>query len=357
MLPSRLASTPGIVLAGTFPWANSPFDRLLPRPLVPVAHRPLIGFALTWMQSAGIGRAIVCGNRNSRALETQVLRQYSDALDISFMEDSMPRGAAGCVRDATSAYESHTFVVTDGAAIPNVDLQALLETHAQSAAAMTMVVYHEDSARGHALLSVPAGVYVFDRRVLELIPRTGFVDIKEHLIPKIVRSGDRIATFVAEGAVPRVLDAETYLAVNEIGMQSIALARWEASGYEVRGEALVHRDAQVSPSAILTGPTVIAHGAVIESDAVVVGPTSIGCDVVVGGGAVVSRSAVWRRSRIEAESVVDRSIIGDDGLVPRGRHVSRSIVTGSGERRGATPTVAPLRMADATGPVRERDAR
>ncbi len=36
--------TSGIVLAGTFPWANSAFDRLSPRPLVPLAHRPLIGF-------------------------------------------------------------------------------------------------------------------------------------------------------------------------------------------------------------------------------------------------------------------------------------------------------------------------
>ena len=58
----------GIILAGTYPWTNSRFDRLLARPLLPVAHRPLITYALSSLRHAGITRIAVCGNRNTETL-------------------------------------------------------------------------------------------------------------------------------------------------------------------------------------------------------------------------------------------------------------------------------------------------
>ena len=41
-------------MAGIYPWANTVFDRLLARPLLPVAHKPLISYALSWLVEAGI---------------------------------------------------------------------------------------------------------------------------------------------------------------------------------------------------------------------------------------------------------------------------------------------------------------
>lgn len=336
---NRALRTPGIILAGTFPWANSAFDQLLPRPLVPVALRPLLGYSLSWMQDAGLERVVICGNRNSRALENPIVRQYSRELDLTYLEDTMPRGAAGCVLDATQSFEGQTVVVTDGAVIPTLALERLLDTHERTSAAMTMAVYRDGGSGGYPRMHVPAGLYVLDRRVIDMIPTRGFVDIKEHLIPKLVRAGERIATCLADEAVPRVLDAETYLAANELAMQAIAAGRLTLTGFERRGDALIHHDAVVDPSVILAGPLMVAPGAVIEPRAVVVGPTTIGADVTIGEGAVVSRSAVWRRSRIEARAVVDRSIVGDDGFVACEQHVSRGVVIGAGARRAPSVEV------------------
>jgi len=38
---------------------------------------------------------------------------------------------------------------------------------------------------------LPAGVYVFERRALEHVASTGFQDIKENLIPRLHRAGER----------------------------------------------------------------------------------------------------------------------------------------------------------------------
>ena len=323
------ALTSGIVLAGTFAWSNSTFDRLAPRPLVPVAHRPLISFSLVWLQQAGIKSIAVCANRNSRGVQTTLLRHSSDDLDLSYFEDAMPRGAAGCMRDAAVASDSQTFVVLDGCMVPELDLDDLLRTHHASGAIATVVVSPERRRGEGSPLQVPAGIYVFERRAIDMVSRHGFVDIKEHLIPRLVKAGERIVPYIFRADMPRVLNTETYLATHEHVTQVIAASRsglFLPAGYEVRGEALVHAEASIGPDVILTGPVLVAAGATILPRAVIVGPTSIGCDVTIGVGAVVSRSAVWRRARIFANAIVDRSIVADDGVVERGREAYRTVV-------------------------------
>lgn len=324
--------TSGIVLAGTFPWANSAFDRLSPRPLVPVAQRPLIAYSLMWLQAGGIQHVAVCSNRNSRALQDKVRRQFSSDLDLTYLEDPMPRGAAGCIRDAALASDSQTLVVTDGAAIPtSIDVHALLEAHAASGAAVTVVVYHEPRAVGHTPLQVPAGIYVLDRAALEPVAKHGFVDIKEHLIPSLVRAGKRIVTFAVHDEVPRVLNAETYLAANEFATQRLTIDSLPP-GYVMHGEAIVHETAVVGPDVRFVGPVAIGEGSSIESGAILVGPTSIGQDVRIGAGALVSRSAIWRRARILNNAAVDRSIIADDGVVESDGRAYREVVSGGKDR-------------------------
>ena len=308
---------------------------------MPVAHRPLIGFALSWLESAGIRRIVVCGNRSSGALEARLARGSAPDLDVSYLADSMPRGAAGCVRDAALSCDGDTFVVTDAAAIPTIDLHDLLDTHHRAGAVATMAVYREPRGGGRSPLQVPAGVYVFDRRAIETVAARGFVDIKEHLIPQLARAGERIATYSAASAVPRVLNADTYLVVNDIVTHGTTSARIVLEGYEARGAALVHRDAIIEPDVTMVGPVLVAAGARIAGRAVLIGPTSIGCDVTVEAGALISRSAVWRRSRIGAKAVVDRAIVGDDGVVASGRHVYRAVVANGVAGASARPVAEP----------------
>lgn len=345
--------TSGIVLAGTYPWANSAFDQLLLRPLVPVAHRPLISFALAWLQDGGIRNVVVCGNRNCRGLEVAVRRQFGQELDLNYLEDPMPRGAAGCVRDAALQGDSQTFVVTDSNALPNVDLTRLLEAHRDSGAVATVVVHRETIGASESMLRVPAGVYVFDRRVLEPIARQGFVDIKEHLIPRLVRQRERVTTFVAADAAPRVLDADTYLAVNDFATQAVTVkGRTRTSDKFIPwGDALIHQEATIASDVVLAGPVLVGPGAILRSGAVVIGPSSIGCDVTIDEGALVSRSAVWRRAHVQPRAVVDRCIIADDAVVIRDGQEYGSVVVSGRKRlaRALVPHQEVPGLADASG--------
>ncbi|MEO6236113.1 MAG: NDP-sugar synthase [Vicinamibacterales bacterium] len=319
----------GIVLVGTHPWRRSAFDRLPPRPLIPVAHRPLISYSLLWLRDCGIRNVIVCANRETQALESRLLRHVPDAMAVSYQEDAMPRGAAGAVRDAAAASDADTFVVAEGTAIPNVDLRELLDAHRASGAVATVVGYSASGSDGGAGVQVASGIYIFNREALSAVPVRGFHDIKENLLPQLYRAGKRVLAYTARSSNPRVMGASSYLAANEWMVDQLISSGEPLDGYRRSGESLIHEDAMVADDAVLVGPVLVAPGARVMSNAVIVGPTSIGCDATVGKSGFVSRSAVWRRSVIGEHAVADRCILGDDSVVaPRAQAFRMVLSTG-----------------------------
>ncbi len=322
----RLNYTTGIVLVGTHPWTNTTFDRLPPRPLLPVAHRPLISYALSWLRDGGIRHAAVCANRETQVLESQLHRHVPQGLRVSYHEDSMPRGAAGALRDAGLTTDSTLFVVTDGTSIPNVDLNAVLAAHTGSDAAVTVVSHAEPGRHGKAGLQAPIGIYIFNRAVLEQVPQHGFFDIKENLIPLLHRTGARVSAYSVEHPSPRVLDAASYRAVNEWMVEHLVATRTVPEGYVLSGTTLAHREAVIARDATFVGPVLVGPGARIASRAVIVGPTSIGRDASIGPDVLLSRSAVWRRCVLNEQAVADRCILADDTVVSAGARAFREVI-------------------------------
>ena len=277
----------------------------------------------------------VCGNRETRALDAHIGRYLPDDIVVTYREDAMPRGAAGCLRDAADADPCEAYVVTDAAALPgSVDLSHLLEQHFASRADVTVVVYSEPLRNGHGPCAViPVGIYVVNRSAVESVSARGFVDIKEHLIPRLYEAGARVLVYETRRPVPRVLNAQTYLAVNAMAIESRVTEDVPPAGHVRRGEALIHAEARVASDAVLAGPVLIGQGAQICSGAVVIGPTSIGCDAVINEGALVSRSAVWRRARVAAGSTLDLCIVGDGAMISTGDAGRQSVVDRPGPNR------------------------
>jgi mannose-1-phosphate guanylyltransferase/phosphomannomutase len=189
-----------------------------------------------------------------------------------------------------------------------------LEQHSSSQAELTVVAYSEPTRHDVSGVLNPVGIYVVNRRALELVPARGFSDIKEHLVPRLYHSGARVLVHHTSGPIPRVLDGQSYLAVNAMAIECLVDGRAAPAGYVLKGETMVHADATVTPDAVLAGPILIGPGAQIRAGAVVIGPTSIGTDAVINEGALVSRSAVWRRSSVAAGTVLDSCILGDGAL-------------------------------------------
>jgi mannose-1-phosphate guanylyltransferase len=339
----------GIVLAGVYPDGQCVLDHLAPRPLLPVVQQPLVTYALRWMAGSGLREATICANTAARAIRAK-FDGSAFGLRLDYLEDWNPRGAAGCVRDAGLKTEADTFVVADGTAVPVVDLAELLDGHRSSRAAITVVVGADAAGRLR-----PSGVYVFDRRTFTHIQEDGFQDIKEKLIPRLYEAGEPVSTHMAEAFAPRVVNADTYLALNHWVVERISRYRDTPDGFRNLGETVLHDSAAVDSTARLLGPVLLGPRVTVQAGATLVGPVTIGPGSTVGEDAVVSRSVIWSECVVAERSFVDRSMLVDRGVVAPGEAVISTLKTrgGRGEERRArrsagvswAPIVVSLRQA------------
>ncbi len=347
-------NTRGVILAGQYAWKDSKFDALCPRPLLPVANPPLVSYALLWLSEGGLHGVTVCANRDTRTVGDRLREYRPPELDVELLEDPVPRGTAGCVRDA--AGDAETLVVLGGTTVPLPDLGALLASHRASGAALTVVVHAEPGGEGIPKRQVPAGIYVFERRALEHIPRRGFCDIKETLIPRLYRAGERTTAYPVLEWSPRVLDAPSYLALNAWMVERLCDGTPPDGFVRVSG-ILAHESARIAADVACVGPVLVGAGARVMPGATLVGPTSIGGASVVAEGALVSRSAVWSRCLVGEGAATDGCILADGCMVAPGSRVFGAVRTAEPRRRPAAllparfRASAPFPAAPRTGPV------
>lgn len=321
----------GIVVAGAYPAGTSALDQLAPRPLLPVAQRPLITYALRWMSCAGLQSVTICANSAARTLRAS-LDATALALRLDYLEDWSPRGAAGCVRDAGLRRAARTFVVADGTAVPVVDLGHLVQAHRASGAAITVVVGADGAGRLR-----PSGVYVFDRRTFDFIPADGFQDIKEKLIPRLHGAGEHVATFMASGSAPRVVNPDTYLALNHWAIERVSRDADVPEGFRIAGESVVHTSAVVETGARMLGPVLIGPRVSVGAGATLVGPVSLGPGTTIGRNAVISRSVVWGGCTVGERAFVDRSMLADGTAIDAHESLSSVVLSRSPGRANGTP--------------------
>jgi mannose-1-phosphate guanylyltransferase len=341
----------GVILAGQYAWKDSKFDALCPRPLLPVANQPLVSYALQWLSEGGLHEVTVCANRDTRTVGDCLRECRPHDVEIELLEDPVPRGPAGCVRDAAGGAD--TLVVVGGTTVPLPDLGALLASHRASGAAATVVVHPEPSGDGLPKRHVPAGIYVFERRVLEHIPRRGFYDIKESLIPRLYRAGERTMAYPVLDWSPRVLDGPSYLALNAWMVERLCDGT-PADGFVRVSGIVAHESARIAADVACVGPVLVGAGARVMAGATLVGPTSIGGASVVAEGALVSRSAVWSRCLVAEGAATDGCILADGCMVGPGSRLFGAVRTADQRRPAALPgrfRPAPYHARPQTGPA------
>ncbi len=307
--------------AGSRLW---PYTTTRPKPMVPVAGRPILGWLLEALADGGVRDVqIVVGYKGSRIQST-----FEDGrelgLDISYVRQEVLLGSAAAL--ATALADGGTpeeAIVMGGDNIVDAALVDALLAQGPNALALarssepskygvvqvdgTRVLSIEEKPpiQGEALVST--GAALLSRDVLETVPslvESGHLGLATVL--------DHVAT---EGSgLDAVIDAGTWLD---------AVFPWDLLALT---DALVPPGATAhgtGEGAFLTGPITVGPGATIEPGAVVRGPSSIGANARIAAGAVVSESVVMDDALIGPGAHVERSVVGDGARVRGGAVVAR----------------------------------
>lgn len=319
-------TTAAIILAGSHSWNADSLEALCPRTLLPVANAPLISYALEWLRAARITEVAICANDANFAIQSYVKSGTQRKLEVYYYEDRIPRGPAGCVRDAAYAVPAEQYIVTDGSIIPTADLTALRNAHHASGAAVTVVasVNRSEFESGNGG-SRPVGIYAFHRRALDYVPATGYQDIKEALIPRLHHDNEAVHVFLIDRAAPRILDLPTYFAAQAWLLERVQKSELAIEGYEYTDGVFLHQTARLAQRARIVGPVMVGPHSRVEDDALIVGPSVLGRNCIVGRRAVLEQAVLWDSVTIGEGAIIDRCLISN-GVAIQAGSMKRGVV-------------------------------
>ncbi len=305
-----------VVLVGRQDFGRCPLAAHLPMALWPIAGRPALERLLDHLAEEGIRRVVVC-SENDISEYIEPVRQRR-RLKITTLNEDLSGGTAGCLRDAVGSDSGDLIMVFSGSMASPPPLRGLIESHHLHGADLTMVFNPGPSDGGAP--GAPAEIYLCKPDVLRLIPAGGYSDIKEGLIPSILRAGGAVRPFVLTEEVGSFHDRSGYLRAVSTHL----------TGYAEQGQ--IAAQGSVHPSARIWGPVAIGEQARILEGAVVVGPAVIGPHAVVGCDSVVVRSVLWRGARVGNRCEVFESVLDSGAVLSAEAVVAERTVAAGGTR-------------------------
>jgi NDP-sugar pyrophosphorylase family protein len=194
--------TEALVLAGGRAERLGESARGLPKPLVPVAGRPLAAYMVARLAAAGVTRVIVGCAAGQEQLFVEALSGLG--ADVEAVGEDEPLGRGGGLRHAAGRRrEPGPVYALNGDELVDVDLGQLLESHLRTGAAATITVVPLRSPFGIVELDgfrvsgfreapelphwVSCGVYVLGDEALQRLPERG--DHEVSTFPELAREG------------------------------------------------------------------------------------------------------------------------------------------------------------------------
>ncbi len=335
-----------VILAAGEGTRMRPLTETVPKPMLPVADRPLCAHTADAAVAAGASELVIVVGYEADAVRAFFGGTYRD-VPVSFAVQETQRGTADAVRAAREHLDG-PFAVLNGDNLYNPDDIASLFEAAPAIAAIEV-----DEPQNYGVLSTTssgdriteivekpadppsnlanAGAYTFPERALS------WLEVEESERGEYELT-DVVAKVIETSAVTPVL-LSAWLDVGR-PWELLAANEWKIGELERRIEGEVHERAE------LRGSVVVESGATVDSGVVIVGPAIVRSGADIGPNAYVrGATLIGRDCHVGSGVEIKNSVLMDGSNVPHLSYVGDSLL-GPGVNFGAGTQVANLRHDD-----------
>lgn len=310
---------------GTRMW---PLTATIPKPLIPVANRPLLAHLLDSLRGAGLKEVVLIVPPEEAI--PRFLGVRWKGMHLRYIVQKVPRGTGDALLQAEAAADERFLVVNGDVWIPAEEIRSLARKGGLALAVRetdrpehygvvrrqgTRVVDVIEKPRQPAFREVNAGLYALERSVFRWLRKTPRSPRGEIELTWALRHLLRTAP-VRAVACPRSFDISypwDLLTLNRLLLENMkpSLQGRIEKGAVIRGPVVVDRGARVRSGSYIEGPTLIGHDCDIGPNCYLRGATSIGHGVRIGNAVEIKNSIIMGGTRIGHLSYVGDSIIGE----------------------------------------------
>ncbi|HEY4385966.1 MAG TPA: mannose-1-phosphate guanyltransferase, partial [Ktedonobacteraceae bacterium] len=302
-----------------------------PKPMVPIAGKPVMEHILNLLKRHGITEVIVTVQYLASNIEDYFGNGSQFGMRITYSREDVPLGTAGSVKNAEEHLDE-PFLVISGDALTDYNLTDLISYHAEKKSLATLLLAHVPNPLEYGVIitnedghiaqflekpswgevfsdTINTGIYVLDPKVFAYFEKNKPFDFSQELFPMMLRKGDPIYGYVAQrgywcdvGNLSEYMRANAEILQGQVDLQipakNIGSNIWCEDGVEIAEDAQLY------------GPIYLGHDCKIRSGAIIHGPSTIGAYTIVDERAQVDRSLVWNNSYIGERAELRGAIVG-----------------------------------------------
>jgi len=348
-------------MAGGFGTRLRPLTNNLPKPMVPMANRPMMEHIIELLKKNAITDLTALLYFQPEMISGYLGDGAGLCVKIDYITLTVDLGTAGAVGSAMRKIGGdETTLIISGDVLTDIDLKRAVEFHKRNNSAATIVltrvenplpfgiVITDEEGRIVRFLEKPSwgevfsdtintGIYILEKKVLDYIPPDREFDFSKDLFPLMLEKKEPLFGYIAEGYWKDVGSLEEYRAANMDILQGIVHV--EIPGERIEGRRLwVGKGSRIDFTAKLEGSIVIGENCRIEADAKI-SNSIIGPNSVVEEGAVIRDSVLWDSTRVARGASLHEDVVGSSSEILDQAHIAEGVIVSDHCRIGRNATL------------------
>ncbi len=321
-----------VIMAGGFGTRLRPLTINTPKPMVPVANRPIMGHVVSLLARHNITDITALLFFQPEKIKNHFGNGGAYGVNIKYVKPTEDYGTAGAVSFAAGDSAEPVLVIS-GDLITDFNLTDAINWHNSKKAEATLlltrlenplafgIVITDDDGRIVRFLEKPTwgeafsdtintGIYILEPSALKMIPRAANFDFSQNLFPRMLNDKKKLYGRIMAGYWRDVGNVDEYRQVHYDffeGRLPLSLGVTEKRS----GDGLIFASDSVTieKDVSFAGKVVIGDGAVIKKGSRLENCV-VGNNTVVESDCIFKKSIVWSDSIIGRETVMNEAIVG-----------------------------------------------
>lgn len=216
-----------IILAGGLGKRARPYTLFLPKPMLPLGEKPIIGHIIDWIKKQHINEIIICTSYLSEIIEDYYKNGKNYNVKITYVKSNKPLGTAGQLKSAEK-YLDHNFLCLYSDSLFNFNIKKAINFHKKNNPIVTMILCEYETKIKYGIIElnkdksikewkekpsinglINTGCYIMNKEFLKHIPKNKSYNMDQAFI-KSQKLKNKICGYPVSGNILDLGDKESY---------------------------------------------------------------------------------------------------------------------------------------------------
>mgnify|MGYP000890029669 CR=1 FL=1 len=350
-----------VIMAGGEGSRLRPLTCNRPKPMVPIANRPVMEHIIDLLKKYGIKDIAVTLQYMPEIIKDHFGDGSEYGVNLNYFIEDIPLGTAGSVKNAED-FLDETFIVISGDALTDINLDKALAFHWNRNAVATLVLKRVENPIEYGVVvtdktgkitrflekpswgevfsdTVNTGIYVLNPEILNYIEPNKKFDFSKDVFPELLKENRPMYGFITEDYWCDIGDLEAYVGVHRdildkkvdirLNAKEIRQGVWAGDG------AVISKEASIKPPVFIGKNTIIREGCSIGSY------TVIGDNNHLFEGSSIKKSITWKGCVLKGHSQIRGSVLCNKVQINSRASAFEGSVVGDNSIVGKNATVRP----------------